>query len=137
MADCLSRAWHLTVVQIVAHFNTHFPQPVPWQLCSLRKPMNSSLILALLKKQCAMQLLWTMPPERLPIGRSGVPFAKVTTSIPSSEISQIPSPTCKSLLPDTETVEFPQVANPSGLKQFLTPSFPWDRRPQENSARSD
>ena len=50
VADFLSRAWHLTDVQIVAHFNSHFPKPVPWQICNLRKPINSSLILALSKK---------------------------------------------------------------------------------------
>ena len=50
MADFLSRAWNLADVQIVAHFNSHFPQPVPWKICHLRKPINSSLILALSKK---------------------------------------------------------------------------------------
>ena len=119
----LSRRGEAFLVQIVAHFNSPFPQPVPWQICNLRKPMNSSLILALSKKQCAMQLLLPTPHERLLIGRSGVTSALVTKLIPSSEISQIPFPTCKSLRPDTETVDFPQVVDPSGLKWFLTPFF--------------
>ena len=123
MVDFLLRAWHLTEVQIVAHFNSHFLQPVPWQICNLCKQMNSSLILALSKKRCVMQSLLPTPPGRLPIELSGVPFAMVTTSIPSFGISKILSPTCKSLRPDTETVEFPQVVDPLGLKQFLTPSF--------------
>ena len=89
--------------------------------------MNLSLILALSKKQCQMQLLLPTPPKRLPIGSSGVPSVLITTSIPTSKISQIPSPTCKSLRPDTETVEFFQVADLSGLKRFLTPSFPLHR----------
>ena len=50
MTDLLYRAWHLTDDQIVAHFNSNFPQPKPWKLCLLRKPMNLSLILALSKK---------------------------------------------------------------------------------------
>ena len=54
MVDFLSQAWYLTVVQIVAHFNPHFSQPVPWQKYHLRKPMNSSLILTLSKKRCPM-----------------------------------------------------------------------------------
>ena len=52
MADFLSRAWHPIEVQIVAHFNSHFPQPEPWKICHLRRPVNLSLILALSKKQC-------------------------------------------------------------------------------------
>ena len=54
MAGFLSRVWHSTDVQIVTHFNSHFPQPEPWKICHLRKPMNSSLILGLSKKQCQM-----------------------------------------------------------------------------------
>ena len=68
-----------------------------------------------------------MSQERLPIGRSDVTSALVTTLTPSSEISQIPPHTYKSLRPDTETVDFLQVVDPSGLKQFLTPSFPLHR----------
>ena len=123
MADFLLRAWHLTDVQIVAHFNSFFPQPVPWQICPLHKPMNSSLILALLKKRCATQLLLPTPQERLPMGQSSVISALVTKLTPSSEISPIPSHTCKSLQQDTETADFPQVVDPSGLKRCLMPSF--------------
>ena len=128
MPDFLSRAWHFTDVQIVAHSNSYFPQPVPWQICNRLKPMNLSLILALSKKQCgAMEVLLPTPPERLPIGRSGVTSVLVTKLTPSSKISQISSHTCKSLQPDTETVDISQVVDPSGLKQFLTPSFPSHR----------
>ena len=40
-------------------------QPEPWKIYHLRKPMKLSLILALLKKRCPMQLLLPMPPERI------------------------------------------------------------------------
>ena len=66
MADILSRAWHLTNIQIVPHFNSHFPQLVHWQICHMRKPMTLSLILALSKKRCAMQLL--LRQEDFPLG---------------------------------------------------------------------
>ena len=74
-----------------------------------------------------MQLLLPTSPKRLPIGHSGVTSLLVTTLTPSSEISQIPCHTCKSLQPDTETADFPQVVDLSGLKQFLMPSFPLHR----------
>ena len=87
------------------------------------------------KKRCAMRLLEPTPPERLPIGRSGVLSALTTTSTLSSEISLIPSLTCKSLRRVTETEEYHQVENPSDLKGFLPPSFPCHRNPRGRGPR--
>ena len=127
MVDFLSRAWHLTDDKTIAHFNSNFPQPKPWRLCLLCKPMNLSLILALSSKQCPMLLLLHTPPVRLHIGSSGVHSALLTTSTPFSKLSLTESPTCRSSLPDKEMVEFLPVADSLRLKQFLTPSFPLHR----------
>ena len=49
MADICSRAWHLTDSQLIAYFNTNFPQIRSWQACRLNAGMNSGLISALFR----------------------------------------------------------------------------------------
>ena len=44
MADDASRLWHLTDDQLLTHFNTHYPQSEPWQMCQLNCEMHSQLI---------------------------------------------------------------------------------------------
>ena len=35
MADDCSRLWHLSDDELVAYFDSHYPQPQPWRLCHL------------------------------------------------------------------------------------------------------
>ena len=51
MADDCSRLWHLTDEQLLTHFNSHYPQSLPWQQCTLRPEMNSALLSALQRKR--------------------------------------------------------------------------------------
>ena len=47
MADDCSRLWHLTDEQLLTHFNLHYPQSLPWQQCTLRPEMTSTILSAL------------------------------------------------------------------------------------------
>jgi hypothetical protein len=48
MSDDCSRLWDLSNDQLLAYFNSSFPQSRPWRLCPLREKMHCSLISALL-----------------------------------------------------------------------------------------
>ena len=50
MADDGSRLFKLSDAAFLAHFEQHYPQPLPWKLCHLWPEMNSALISALCKK---------------------------------------------------------------------------------------
>ena len=67
------------------------------------------------------------PPERMPIGISGMDSAMLTASISSSATLLTASLIYKSLLNNTETDKLHPVVDVFGLKQFLTPSFPSHR----------
>ena len=124
VADFLSQAWILTDGQIVSHFDSKFPHPKPWTLCSLCKPMNLSLILVLLKKRCAMPSLLHTRPPRILIGTSGVHSALLTTSMCSSSATSLTVfHTCKSLPFDMGTAKFLQAADSCRLQRFLMPFF--------------
>ena len=47
MADDCSRLWHLSDAELVSYFNTHYPQPMPWQLCHLNADVASAIHSAL------------------------------------------------------------------------------------------
>ena len=51
MADDSSRLWHRTDKQLLKHYNSHYPQSLPWQQCTLWPEMNSTLLSALQRKQ--------------------------------------------------------------------------------------
>ncbi len=56
MADDCLRLWYLTDADLLAHFNTTYPQTVPWQQCHLSKPMFSGLTSALRRIPSTPQL---------------------------------------------------------------------------------
>lgn len=47
MADDTSRLWHLDDSQLLAHFNSNYPQTQSWRLVHLRREMSSALVSAL------------------------------------------------------------------------------------------
>ena len=59
MADDCSRFWHLSDQQLLTHFEFHYPQSKPWQLCQLRPNMRSLLISALHKQRPTPESLLT------------------------------------------------------------------------------
>lgn len=61
MADDCSRAWHLSDTQLLRHFDTTYPQAVPWLLCPLQPAMNSALISCLFKAPYALASVLNVP----------------------------------------------------------------------------
>ena len=61
MADDCSRLWHLTDSQLVAYFNSTYPQKHSWRLCHLRPEMNLALTSALRRKRSSVES-WASDP---------------------------------------------------------------------------
>lgn len=61
MADDASRLLTDTDAGFLSHFNTQFPQPRPWRICTPRSAMSSAVILALRSTRCEPQS-WTSEP---------------------------------------------------------------------------
>lgn len=120
MADFLSRRWDLTDTQILAHFNSHFPQDTTWRLCQLRQSTNSNLISALCKKRCDFALTQPTLLARTPIGASGMISVCRTPSIPAFTALKTPSPSSKSLASATVMDASRPVANPWQLARLRT-----------------
>ena len=55
MADDCSRLWNLSDDELLAHFNTVYPQKKPWRLCQLPAEMASAIEAALLCKRRPLQ----------------------------------------------------------------------------------
>jgi hypothetical protein len=128
MADDCSRLWHLSDSQLLAYFNSTYPQPVTWQLCHLRPEMSSALTLALLRKRSAPASFLAEPVQPITIGTAGWISAKTKAGTPGYTSLKTLSPSSKSLLPDTVMAALPPAATPSDLEQWRTRSVPWARR---------
>lgn len=128
MADDCSRLWHLSDSQLLAHFNSTYPQTKPWQICHLSSQMNSALISALRRTPCDLQSIRTTPSARMPIGSSGSNFVPSATWTRSWQTFRILSPTSKSLPSDIEMEKLPPAATSSQLSTFVTSSARLVRR---------
>jgi len=128
MADDCSRLFHLSDTDLVAHFNSRYPQKRSWQLRHLRPEMSSALISSLLQKRVP-------PGEILPeqtagracgqCGCNSAPSAASTTSLNPSPIRSL----CSRLsLGGTMTAASPCVATRLGLERLKTPYAPLAKR---------
>lgn len=127
MADDLSRRWNLTDAALLVYFNRTYPQSVPWTLCRLRPPVNSSIILALSRRRSAPALLQNAPKQRIRIGDCGMTTACRTVWTRSSEERATQCHTSPSTAPCTPTALSPPAVNPSHLAQWRTPCARSDR----------
>jgi hypothetical protein len=128
MADVLSRRWDLDDSQLLAHFNSVFPQTQPWQLCLLRPEMHSGAILALSKKPCKVDFLKAaaLPPP--PTSKSGKHFVNNMSWTPTFPASKIQSSGFRSSLQEFAMDGFQPAVNVSDLAQWRTPSHLLRRR---------
>lgn len=128
MADILSRRWELSDSQLLALFDTEFPQALPWQLCQLRSEMSSSAMQALWKERCSPDFLVdaTLPP--LPTGTSSWSSVNNLAWQPTLPRAKIQSLGCKSSPSEYETAGFRPAAGLSDLVQWRTPSYSLHRR---------
>ena len=98
MADDCSRLWNLTDTQLIAYFNSNYPQPSSWTLHRLRPEMRSSLISSLLRKRSPPESYLPESERPRKLGRSGLRFAPASLSTrmfrrwPTLSLSSRPSP---------------------------------------------
>ena len=130
MADVCSRAWHLSDSQLIAHFNSSFPQNRSWQICHLNSEMASALTSALCRTPSPLEFVRKLHRQRMPIGNFGPNFALASILTPSLEgLTKVkPSPSCKSSAKCTETDEYPPAATPLQLAGYRMSSVRWARR---------
>jgi hypothetical protein len=128
MADACSRLWHLTDTQLLTHFNTTFPQDVPWQLRLLAPQMLSALTSALHKKRPELPLSLQESGPPIAPGTSGPVSALASKSTQCSETSMIPSPYSKCLHSEPGMDASPRAVDRSGLARYLRPYAKWARR---------
>ena len=128
MADDCSRLWHLTDTQLLAHFESHYPQRQPWQLFPLREQMHSALISALFKRRSEPECALNEPVPTIAIGPSGRSSATPTLSTLSYATSRTQSPSSRSSDSSIETDVSPPATTPSELALWRTRSVQWARR---------
>jgi hypothetical protein len=107
MVDVASRSGNLTDLELIAFFESKFPQTLPWKLCQLHNPMSSALTCALLMRRSKPESLFSAPKPRTSIGSAGVTFALAIESTHSCGLGRNQSPSDKSLDSDTTTVALP------------------------------
>jgi len=127
MADQCSRAWHLSDDELLTHFNLQFPQAKPWQLCHVRKPLNSSLIAALFRKRSDPALILNTPTPSTTIGTAGLHSVLRMASTRSSGATKILSQCSNCSRKDTVMAESRPAKGPSDLGQWRTRFVPWVR----------
>ena len=128
MADDCSRLWHLTDSQLVAYFNSRYPQPSLWTLCHLRPQMRSALTSALFRKRSVPESFLDVPQPPITIGKGGWTIASPSTLTHGSMRSTTPSQSSRSLVHDTAMDGSLPVIGPSVLAQWKTPYVRWARR---------
>jgi hypothetical protein len=129
MVDVTTRSWERTDFALLAHFESKFPQTLPWKCCQLRRPMPSALTSALLTRISDPELLFNVPRPRTNIRNDGTSFALTTTSIRSSDVGTTLSQSSKSLDNGTEMDALPPATTPSELEQWRTHYLRSARRP--------
>ena len=128
MADDLSRLWHLTDDEILAHFQLHYPQTLPWTHCHLRSPMSSALNSALLKSRLPAESLQSaLDHETLP-SRSGPSFVNNLAKMPTYTTTATRPRGCSSMPAASVPGDLPSAVNRSDLEQWRKRSLPSRRR---------
>ena len=120
MADDCSRLWHLTDSQLLAHFNSKYPQNQPWKLVHLRPEMLSSVTSALQKQRQTPVLFLNDPKRKTIIGKCGKATAltsKWTHTYAKSRTSYLSS---KYSPPDYEEETIAEATNLSDLNKWRT-----------------
>jgi hypothetical protein len=80
MADDCSPLWHLTDTQLLAHFNSTYPQEKVWIMSRPRRKMLSTVTSGLRKTRLEPQFHLNVPPTRTRLGNCGAIFVPNSTS---------------------------------------------------------
>lgn len=129
MADDASRLQHLTDAQLLDHFNSNYPQELPWTICPPRSWTHTSVTSALRRRGNFKHML--LPPKnmlRLKCG-GGESFALNSRSQSTWPGALTPSKSFKSTSSASATgTTTPGAKSPSELTPFLNTFQPSSRR---------
>jgi hypothetical protein len=130
MADDLSRRWDLTDSQLVAYFNSTYPQPQSWRHCHLRPELISTAMKALSMQHCEPASLQAVKRPQAPTGEYGPTFVSNTTWSPTAPKDPMQCTGSKYSRCEYERGGFPPPTSLSELTRWQTPSPTLDRRTQ-------
>ena len=131
MADDCSRLWKLTDSQLLDHFNTTYPQEMPWKLVHLWSEMCSALTLALLRQRPLLQsFLGNLMPKTFTgeFGRTSLPILKELTCTSLSSLNQSSYIFSKFSQPDYDEESLLQEATLPDLVKWKTTFGPLEWR---------
>jgi hypothetical protein len=131
LADNASCLWHLCDSALLTHFNTCYPQALPWQLRTLTPATNSALIGSLFRKLPSSAYAIS---AATPLPRPGVcgPYSVTTSASMCSACHQTPSPFCKCLpsasapapsVPAVAACAFAQWSTQCAVRRRCTPAW--------------
>ena len=126
MADDASRRWDLSSDAFLTHFNSTFPQALPWRVHHLRSSTHSDLISALFRRRRGSVSLDSAPILATRLGLSGQLSATASVWTPATS-RPIPSPSSKSLSNACALGPSPPAVTLSGLVPWKTLSGAWAR----------
>ena len=121
LADDASRLTHLSDFEFLSHFNTKYPQKLPWRLWTPPPQLVSAVISSLHNLPCERECVLAPTEPPLPTGPCGAPSVMNWPSTPYSPISQTRSQSSKSLLFDTVLDRLPLTTNKSEDVQWKVP----------------
>jgi hypothetical protein len=113
--------------QLLAYFNSVYPQALSWRLCHLRPALIST---ALWMQHCDSASLSADKPPPTPTGTSGPTFACNTNWTPTSPKDPMQCTGSKFSLSEYEQAGFPPPVTRSELTRWRTPSLTLARRIQ-------
>ncbi len=128
IADFLSRSFHLSDANIMAHLTTHFPTQPSLQWLHFRPEAVLQMTSALSRRMLPMASLPAGPTVSPPLGQSGPHSASPITSILTLKPLRIPSTPSYSSPNATAAVPYLPVEIRSNLKRWRIPFVPWARR---------
>jgi hypothetical protein len=131
MADDCSRLWHLDDSQLLAYFNSKYPQTQPWQQWIPSPGMLSAVISGLRRKRCEPVSFLVAPAQRPATGNCGSPSAIPceSTRIYKNQLRvSMGSRSYKSSRCDTALGISHPAATPSALARLKTPSVQLRKR---------
>lgn len=121
ISDIPSRSNHLTNSQLLAYFNTNFPQPKPWRIWTHPNETITAVTSCLLRKTFNMELLHHDLPKPVPNGSIGNVSVQHWPSTLVFNKSKIPSLSSKSMHDGTDVENFPSSGSQSNHVQLKMP----------------
>ena len=128
MADDASRRWDLSDESLLTHFNTRYPQRLPWRLSNPPQRLNSALTSSLYRRRLPPEWYLADPDKQPVTGTSGAATAQTCKYIQAYLPSEIQCPTYKSSPAAIAMDVSLPVVNRCSLERWKTPCARLGRR---------